>query len=427
MKRSVIIFTVMTMTLGVVLGFSTVSADPASDTKTTDLNVSVGEVIQLNIGNCGTTAARAVSMSVGSGGFSSCKISVEVGTNAEGYKLFINSVDTTTYHVSANGLGEDLTNKYFDGSTDGATNLVLVTSEIPSTVIDTTKFIPPFTATTAAPAAMSNLSVSAWGFAVPNTQGSIAAFDSSYAIYADTSSAATGKYAAVPTAQTQIRARTGAVNSQVTDVYFGTRVSSTQVPGDYKGVVLFSAVGEAPSTSGGSGDNNVGAGGQIGGQDITRTPADAGTGTYQPHELTYVDTADGTPEPTGPAGVTKTKSASIPAASQQVNSTLSLVAGAVLVGAVAWLLALLLGKKFDVLLLAVGTHKHKVAETVKHYTKLTAADSVLYDVFEEMSGKPLLLIEKISKRRATKISKALENDGAEAKIRAHRQPKKKRQ
>jgi hypothetical protein len=424
MKRMAAILTVMTLGLGAFLGSGAAWAAPAQQSASTDLNLSVGEVVELAIGNCGTTSARSVILSVSPRGFSSCKLTVNVGTNAAGYKLYINSVDTPSYHVVANGLGEDLTNDYFDGSTNGSTNLVLVKSE-PPVVKDTTKVIPPFSASTTAPAAMPD-TTSAWGFAVPNTQGSIAGFDASYSVFADTTSTATGKYAGVPTAQTQIRARTGAINSQNTDVYFGTRVTSTVAPGNYKGIVLFSVVGEAPATPGGGGDNSTGGTEQIGGQDITRTPADVGTGTFQPNELTYADTSDGTPEPSGPAGVTKTKLANVPNTSEVVHNTLSIISGAVLLAVLIWLLAILLRKKHDVLLLEVGPHRHKVAETIKKFTKLTASDSVLYEVFEELTGKPLLLVEKVSKPRAQKIVKSLTAAGALAKTRVHRTHKKKK-
>jgi hypothetical protein len=425
MKRMAAIFTVMTLALGAFWGVGVASAAPAQQVVSTDLNLLVGEVVQLAIGNCGTVEARTVKLTVGSGGFSSCKLTVNVGTNSSGYKLFINSVDTPKYHVVANGLGEDLNNNYFDGSSNGSTNLVLVKSE-PPTVLDTTKVIPPFAALTTAPADMSDNTTAAWGFAVPNTQGSIAGFDASYNVLANTASTVTGKYAGVPTAQTQIRARTGAINSQNTDVYFGTRVPSTVPPGNYKGIVLFSVIGEAPEASGGGGDNTTGETGQIGGQDITRDPADVGTGSFQPNELTYVDTSDGTPEPTSPEGVTKTRLANVPNTSQVVTSTLSLVSGAVLLAVLLWLLFALFRKKHDVLLLEVGPHRHKVAEVVKKFTKLTASDSVLYEVFEELSGKPLLLVEKVSKGRAKRIVKALSAAGAEAKTRVHRTRKKKK-
>jgi hypothetical protein len=200
------------------------------------------------------------------------------------------------------------------------------------------------------------------------------------------------------------------------------------VPGNYKGIVLFSVVGEAPATPGGGGDNDTGGTGQIGGQDITRTPADVGDDSreFQPHELTYSDTSDGVPEPTGPEGVTKTKLANVPNTSEAVNNTLSIISGALLLAVLLWLLMLLFRKKFDVLLLEVGPHHRKVAEVVKKFTKLTASDSVLYEVFEELAGKPLLLVEKVTKHRAKKIVKALIEAGAEAKTRVHRTRKKKK-
>jgi hypothetical protein len=425
MKRLVTTFSVIALGLGVLFGSGTALAEEPQQQVTTDLIANVSEVIQLSIGNCGTVTARTVALSVGIGKFSSCKLSVNVGTNAVGYKLFINSVDTTTYHVSDDGFGQDLDNNYYDGLSDSKTNLVLVTNDGPPVVKDTTKVIPPFSALTTAPASMLDTLAPAWGFAVPNTQGSIAAFDATYTVEANSSTNATGKYAGVPTALTQIRARTGAVNSQNTDVYFGTRVSSTTAPGTYKGMVLFSVVGEAPDATGSSGDNNTGESSQIGGQDISRTAAPVGTGTFQPNQLTYEDTTDGTPESANPGGVTKVKSSILPT-DQETNTALSLVGGIVLLGALIWLFAVLFGRRYDVLLLNVGEHKHKVAETIKQYTKLAAADHILYDVFEEMAGKPLLLIEKISKRRANKLVKALSDDGAEAKTRAHRHPKKKR-
>jgi hypothetical protein len=423
MKRLATILTGLALVAGIFIGMPTVSAAPVQQTENSDLNVAVNEVIQLAIGNCGAVTARTVSLAVSPGGFSSCKLSVNVGTNAQGYKLFINSVDTPSYHVSEGGLGQDLTNSYFDGVTNGVTNLVLVKTLTPTITTDTTKVIPPFSAPTTAP---TNMTTPAWGFAVPNTQGSIASFDASYSTLADTSSSATGKYAGVPAVQTQIRARTGAVNSQNTDVFFGTRVSSAQTAGAYRGIVLFSVVGEAPSSSGGSGDNNVGVTDQINGQTITRSPANVGTGTFQPNETTYADTSDGTPEATGPAGVTKTKTANVPNTSGETGAIASLIVGAVVFAVLLALLIALFSKKYDVLLLEVGPHKHRIAETIKRYTKLTASDSVLYDVFEELAGKPLVLVEKISRKKATKITKSLEKDGAEAKIRAHRTHKKKR-
>jgi hypothetical protein len=421
MKRLVVAILAMTLALGGGLAY----ADPPQDQATTDLIADVKEVIQLSVGNCGTVAARTVAMTIDVGKFSSCKLTVNIGTNAVGYKLYINSVDTPTYRVSDGGYYQDLDNNYFDGATDSTTNLVMVKSEGPPVVKDTTKKIPPFSALTTAPTAMLDTLAPAWGFAVPNTQGSNAAFDAAYTTIANSSTNATGKYAGVPSTLTQIRARTGSVNSQNTDVYFGTRVSSTTAPGTYKGMVLFSAVGEVPAAPGGQGDNDSGETSQIGGQDITRTPAGVGTGSYQPHQLTYEDTSDGSPEPTNPEGVTKLK-ATAAASSGEVNTALSLVAGAILLGALVWLGAVLFGRRYDVLLLNVGAHRHKVAETIKHYTKIAAADHILYDVFEEMAGKPLLLIEKISKRRANKLAKALTSDGAEAKTRLHRQPKKRK-
>jgi hypothetical protein len=429
MKRLVAIFSVITLGLGAVFGGVAFGVAPQQQVST-DLIADVSEVIQLSIGNCGTTAARTVALGVSIGNFSSCKLTVNVGTNAAGYKLLINSVDTPTYQLSDSGYVENHNNKYFDGAANNQTNLVLVTSETPTFVKDTTKVIPPFNKPITEPAVMQNTDAPAWGFAVPKGQSTIVnpiiEFDNDYSVKNDENTTATGKYAGVPAVATQIRARTGAVNSQNTDVYFGTRVSSTTAPGDYKGMVLFSVVGEAPAATGGSGDNNTGETSQIGGQDIERTPAEVGTGTFQPYQLTYEDTTDdGTPESATPGGVTKVKSSVLPT-DEGVNITLSVVAGLLLLGALIWLFAVLFGRRYDVLLLNVGAHKHKVAETIKHYTKIAAADHILYDVFEEMAGKPLLLIEKISKRRANKLAKALTSDGAEAKTRVHRQHKKRK-
>jgi ribosomal protein L7/L12 len=420
MNRVTTLFAVFGLSIGLFFGEgSAVLADSAQQANSSDLDVVVDEVIKMSIGNCGSSAARTVSISIAPGTFSSCKLTVNIGTNAEGYKLFINSVDTLSYHVSNSGLGEDLTNNYFDGVANSVTNLVRIVSE-PPVVKDTTQLIPPLSASVSAPTDMSGLGTPAWGFAVPNTQGSNAAFDASYASLSNTTSA-TGKYAGVPAAQTEIRARTGQVNSQNTDVFFGSFVTTAVATGTYKATVLFSAIGEAPSTTGGSGNNDVGTTNQIDGQTITRQSADVGTGSYSTHETTYPDTSDGSPEGSSPAGVSRTRT--VAASNSAPTTESSLVVGIPLLAVLAWLGFVLFGKKYDVLLLSVGAQRHKIAEVIKRYTKLTASDKVLYEVFEQMSSRPLVLVEKISKLRANKLVKALQQSSAEAKIRAHRKHK----
>ena len=235
MKRLMTISTVTAALMGLLVSGGSAFA-VTQDSVNTDLNVNVEEVIQLGVGNCGTATAQTVALSVGAGNFSSCSIAVNVGTNAAGYELLMNSVDAAQYSTD-----QTVTNEYFDGLSDSKTNLVMVTSEGP-TVVDTSRTIPPFSATISSPAEMST--AAAWGFAVPTSQGSITGFDASYSTHSNSNTTTTGKYAAVPTTQTVIRTHTGTVNSQNTDVFFGTRASMVTAPGVYKATVLFSAVGE---------------------------------------------------------------------------------------------------------------------------------------------------------------------------------------
>jgi hypothetical protein len=360
------------------------------------------------------------------GGFSSCKIVVKVGSNTDGYQLFINSVDVPAYQTSSGSTTTSFTNEYYDGSIDGSTNLVLVTSDGPPVVTNTNNKIPPFSATTASPADMSNTAVSAWGFAIPRNQSSIAGFDTSYTALSNVSSAtATGKYAGVPAAQTLIRGRTGSINSQDTEVFFGTRASRTQAAGIYRGIVLFSVVGTPPGSSGSSGDNSVGEAASPGGQNLATVPVSPSPQSTEPTApLTTAEPENNSFMLTGPAGVTKSDTVPTPAVISE-NSGLASVIATTLVMAGLIILLAMRRRKFNVLLVEVGPHRRKVSEIIKRYTKINASDSVLYDVFDELSGKPLVLIEGISKGRANKIVAALKAGGAEAKTRMHRIHKKK--
>jgi hypothetical protein len=423
MKRMATIVTLVASVIGAFFGPLSAFA-AVQQTAEPTLDMIIDGVLQIEVGNCGTTSPRQVNLAVSPDKFSSCKLTVNVGTNADGYQLFINSVDTPTYQTSVGGAAQ--TNDYFDGAADSSTNLVLVSDDGPPVVLDTSYKIPPFGALTTAPA---NVTVPAWGFAVPNAQSSISGFDASYTALDNTDSATTGKYAGVPTAQTLIRSRTGAINSQDTEVFFGTRVSWEQAAGTYRGIVLFSVIGTPPSSrSGGSGDNNVGEVVVSSGQGLAATPLSMSTQPQSTNSATEFGADSNPPTPTEPAGVTKTKAGPTSAEISEDDMVVASVgAGVLLLLAVAiGLLLVLFRRKYDVLLVDAGLHQRKIAGIIKYYTKIHAADDILYNVFDELAGKPLLLIEKISKGKAITIVAALKSGGADAKFRQHKTPKKKR-
>ena len=231
-------------------GFSYSFAAPPSATVDSDVMVNVDEVISLSIIGCNTTPEEDVKLTAAvlrNGSFSSCPLNAIVSTNAPGFKLSIQGVDTPTFGP------ESTTNPYWDGANDG--NLKLVRTYIDGIEqIDTTNTIDPHTGTTVAPSAMTSATTSVWGFAVPKAVGTggqstannaigltLTNFDNTYSTISQSDTLTTGLYAAVPTTVIQIKdyPNFSTIPNQTT-VFFGTRVKGTQQPGSYKGVVLFS-------------------------------------------------------------------------------------------------------------------------------------------------------------------------------------------
>jgi hypothetical protein len=191
---------------------------------------------------------------------------------------------------------------------------------------------------------------------------------------------------------------------------------------------LFSAVAEAPSGSGGSGGGGASPVNQPSGQSFALTPTSVNTrSTRTETAQEVVPGADNSiPSLNNPAGVTKTEIDSTPSINEQYGGIMSLIAGAILVVAAACSAVKLFGAKFDVLLLATGPHRRKITKIIKRRTKIAASDDVFDDVFNELADRPLLLIEGISKGKASAVVAALKAVGGDAKIRQHRISKKKK-
>jgi len=255
------------------IGFSAVSADPPSSSLDSDLIVTVDSVLALSIAGCNSTNPNDVELEVtmrSEGSFSSCPSTVTVSTNAPGFKLSMQGIDTATYNVNPPSESPSNTpNPYFDGADD--TNLNLVRTHLQANptpppiaieIVDTTHTISPHTGTITSPTAITDANTSYWGFAIPKEQNTTndaigllpSGFDSTYSTQNDTGStnpSTIGLYAKVPTNLTQIKDYPDFNNTpNQTTIFYGTRVTATQKAGTYKGLIQYTALGEEPAPTG---------------------------------------------------------------------------------------------------------------------------------------------------------------------------------
>ena len=149
------------------------------------------------------------------------KDTVNVKTNSPAYKIYV-SMNSST--ANSNKL-------YLNGSTSA------------------TSYFAPVNGSTESPVALTNNS---WGWALANSSISGYAFDNSYTVGSNVSSAQ--KFAAMPLSgdEALIASGTAATTSGTDyDVYYGAKANTALKAGTYSNTVLYTAIGEASSSSSG--------------------------------------------------------------------------------------------------------------------------------------------------------------------------------